>query len=72
MLIVITNLIPITENLNLIQKIYAETLNESANVLSKNLKEKYKNVKLSDRVATITITVSLENGIEIKRDYSLL
>lgn len=71
MLIVVTNLIPVTKNLNLIQKIYAETLNESANVLSKRLEEKYKDVKLSDRVATITITVSLENGIDIKRDYQL-
>lgn len=72
MLEVITDLILITEDFNLKERVEAETLNNSATMLAEGLKSAYKNVNLPDRRATITITVNLEEGLKITRDYQLL
>ena len=69
---IITNFLPVTDDMDLFTKIQVETWNKSAT----DLKEKLEKSSVLDldpkdgRKAVITLSVSVEKGLEIKRDFT--
>ena len=68
------NVIPLTIDSTLaeLDKSMFEALNNSAEQLAENLKDRFKDVVMTDRKAVITIQVDREKGLLIDRQYQML
>lgn len=63
--LVVDNSFTLTEKLN------ADIFNNSAEIIAKNLTEKFKDVVMTDREASITIQVDREKGLTFDRNYQI-
>ena len=69
---IITNFLPITDDMDLFTKINVESNNEAVRVMAKSVQESYNKISATDkgdRKAIITLSATLDKGMDIKREY---
>lgn len=69
---IVTNLLQITDDMDLFTKINVEINNNAVCVMAKSIQETYDkitNTNSGDKKAVITLSSTSDNGIDIKREY---
>ncbi len=72
---IITNFLPITDDMDLFTKINVETNNNAVRVMAKSIQESYDKIAPTDKgdkKAIITLSATLDKSLDIKREYLIL